>query len=185
MAERSASPRRITDTEAWCAPCGQMHPRSAFGLRSTATGGLNYACRAVVAARNAANHQRHRDRNIQRHRDLRAARMAGPDRLNWALKKLVSEAARRAKAKGIEFSLTVEALGRPPTHCPVFGTELVYQARGGRLDNSASLDRIDTRHGYTPGNVWLISWRANQLKNEASLTELQQLVRALEKKLAP
>ena len=41
-----------------------------------------------------------------------------------------------------------------------------------RLENSASLDRIDNVKGYIPGNVQVISWRANRVKSDATLDEL-------------
>jgi len=46
---------------------------------------------------------------------------------------------------------------------------------------SKGLDRIDSTKGYIKGNVWVISNRANTLKNDASLQELKTLVENLEK----
>ncbi|HWH73392.1 MAG TPA: hypothetical protein VNV16_03915, partial [Methylibium sp.] len=43
---------------------------------------------------------------------------------------------------------------------------------------------IDSRRGYTTDNVWVICWRANQIKNDATLDELKRLVAALEQKAA-
>lgn len=62
--------------------------------------------------------------------------------------------------------------------------KLVYQASGGRLPASASLDRLDSSRGYTPDNVWVISWRANQIKSNATLSELRTLCDALDRRLA-
>ena len=45
---------------------------------------------------------------------------------------------------------------------------------------SASLDRIEPARGYTPDNVWVISWRANHIKADASLGELEILVEGLQ-----
>ena len=79
---------------------------------------------------------------------------------------------------GLEYNLTVEDLGELPTHCPVLGLELVYPGAGqGRLPESASLDRLDSSKGYVKGNVAIISWRANRLKSDATLAELQAIVR--------
>jgi hypothetical protein len=49
-------------------------------------------------------------------------------------------------------------------------------------DNLPTLDRVDPVCGYVPGNVWVISWRANRLKQDASLDELRMLARALEER---
>jgi len=37
--------------------------------------------------------------------------------------------------------------------------------------------------GYVKGNVWVISHRANRIKNDATLLELEKLVTALKKRL--
>jgi hypothetical protein len=49
------------------------------------------------------------------------------------------------------------------------------------LDNSYSLDRIDSNKGYVKGNVWVISRRANVIKNNATLEELELLTNNLKK----
>lgn len=176
-------PRPATATELWCGACKAMHPRSEFGKSKHEATGFANACRTAVSIRNRLSHARNHERNNARHIDLRASRKAGPDAVTWALKHLLADAQGRAAARGLEFSLSLDALPRP-SRCPIFGVELVYQANGRRQDNSASLDRIDSVRGYTPDNVWLISWRANQIKNDATLDELRRLVAALEARAA-
>uniref|UniRef100_A0AB74UMJ1 Uncharacterized protein n=1 Tax=Caulobacter phage BL57 TaxID=3348355 RepID=A0AB74UMJ1_9VIRU len=43
-------------------------------------------------------------------------------------------------------------------------------------DHSPSLDRIDNALGYVPGNVVVVSWKANRLKNSGSLQDLKALL---------
>jgi len=94
---------------------------------------------------------------------------------------LLKNARDRARIHGVEFSLTAKDVELVPTHCPVLGLELVYPGHGkGRAPQSASLDRLDNTKGYVPGNVAIISWRANKLKGDATLAELQAIVRFLE-----
>lgn len=85
-----------------------------------------------------------------------------------------------AKERGIEFSLTLQDLLPLPTHCPVLGYELVYLVsrddQGHVLPHSASLDRIDSTKGYIPGNVQIISWRANRIKADATVEELKSVL---------
>lgn len=56
------------------------------------------------------------------------------------------------------------------THCPIFGIELNYFAET-RQENSPSFDRIDPNKGYVPGNVQIVSWRANRIKNDGTSKE--------------
>jgi len=66
-----------------------------------------------------------------------------------------------------------------PSHCPVLGIPLDCAAEP-LSDHLPSLDRIDNTKGYVKGNVWVISWRANRIKGDATHGELRALVEALD-----
>ena len=87
--------------------------------------------------------------------------------------------AKRAKHKGVAVNLTVTdvlALWPCDEKCPVFGTPFNYNAPHGKRRNAApSLDRLNPLGGYTLNNVRVISWRANRIKNDATLPELERL----------
>jgi hypothetical protein len=59
--------------------------------------------------------------------------------------------------------------------CPILGIKLEWGEVGG-LNSSPSLDRKDPTLGYTKGNVAFISQRANRLKQDASLAELERII---------
>lgn len=61
-----------------------------------------------------------------------------------------------------------------PSHCPILGIELDYFAEG-RQENSPSFDQIDAGKGYVKGNVHIISWRANRIKNDGTSKEHRQI----------
>lgn len=65
------------------------------------------------------------------------------------------------------------------THCPLLGIELSYDKYTNNIapDNYASLDKIDPNKGYVVGNVQIVSFRANTLKNSATLDELKLIVK--------
>lgn len=87
--------------------------------------------------------------------------------------KMFRRAKMRAKETGKEFSITKGDI-YIPTHCPILGMELKECAgTSGGAKNSPSLDRIDSFKGYVPGNVWVISRLANQMKANATKEELQ------------
>lgn len=77
---------------------------------------------------------------------------------------LLNRAKRRAGRKGIPFGIT-EADVVIPNLCPVFGVPL---AGAGEGKWAPSLDRVDSSEGYVPGNVAVISYLANTLKNSGT-----------------
>lgn len=89
-------------------------------------------------------------------------------------------AKKRAKRDGTHFDIKAEHI-IIPDRCPLLGIPL-QQAGGFREAGSPSLDRIRPELGYVPGNVWVISYRANQIKNDATLAELRAIVAGLEAK---
>lgn len=89
------------------------------------------------------------------------------------MKRWLSQAKARAKRNGLEFNLTLDDLIVPEL-CPVFGIPLIFSDRV--TDNTPTIDRVDSSRGYTQDNIQIISSRANRLKNNATLTELTQLV---------
>ena len=80
----------------------------------------------------------------------------------------------RSKRAGIEFSICVDDIV-VPDRCPIPGIPLVV-ATGHAKDGSPSIDRIDPAKGYVPGNVAIISHKANTIKSNASLADLQAVV---------
>jgi len=54
--------------------------------------------------------------------------------------------------------------------CPILGIPIDWESEI-RNDNSPSFDRIDNSKGYVPGNVEIISWRANRIKNDGTEEE--------------
>lgn len=78
----------------------------------------------------------------------------------------------RAKRDGIRHTLILSDIF-VPSHCPVLGLRLQPSTTGRAAPNSPSLDRINSRKGYVPGNVVVVSWRANELKKNATLVEMR------------
>lgn len=79
----------------------------------------------------------------------------------------------RAKRDGIRHTLKLSDIV-VPTHCPVLGIRLRV-SQGRASPSSPSLDRIDPRRGYTPGNVVVVSWRANEIKKDSLPDELDRV----------
>lgn len=87
--------------------------------------------------------------------------------------KIWSRCKSRANQKGLDFNIDIEDIIIPDV-CPIFKT--AFQ-KSGRY--TASLDRIDPTKGYIKGNIRVISNRANVLKSNATLWEMEQILKDL------
>lgn len=85
-------------------------------------------------------------------------------------KALFSAAKKRANLSGIEFNIELDDI-TIPEYCPILNLKLEVGA-GKIHDASPSLDRIDSRIGYTKQNIQVISNLANRMKNSASFEQL-------------
>lgn len=85
-------------------------------------------------------------------------------------------AANKCRDQGIPFNITADDLMPAPLKCPVFGFKLNWYKDGrGGADDSPSIDRLIPEEGYVPGNVKLISLKANRIKNDSDLSELRMV----------
>lgn len=90
----------------------------------------------------------------------------------------------RALKSGIPFTITFEEI-KQPEYCPILGIKLNYGYCGanGQMDPAkATLDKVVPELGYVPGNVFVISWRANSLKSNATLQELDKIRKYIKEK---
>ena len=87
--------------------------------------------------------------------------------------------ARRCQDEGIKFGFAsvndcaFHLKSIAPLHCPVFGFELRSGA-GAFAPDAPSADRKDPSKGYVPGNIQIISMKANVMKANATAEELHQ-----------
>jgi hypothetical protein len=81
----------------------------------------------------------------------------------------------RARARGLPHDLETAISCTLPDLCPILGIALEYgrKSKAGPAPSSPSLDRIRPERGYVPGNVRVISHRANQIRSNATAEELR------------
>lgn len=85
---------------------------------------------------------------------------------------MLSNARTRARVSGVPFDIRAGDIVIP-SHCPILGIALVRRlGRKGGADSSPSLDRIIPEDGYVPGNIVVVSSRANRIKSNATPEEL-------------
>lgn len=152
------------------------------GYRKGAHGLLEHWVSAESFARRKAHSQTHdKKRRAQMQADPEkraknnadmAAYMRESRRLRPKVHMLV-RARSRAKAKGVPFDISVDDI-TIPKRCPVLNLPLRV-SDGYADDHSPELDRIVPSRGYVRGNVIVVSRRANRIKNDATVKELQQV----------
>lgn len=121
--------------------------------------------------RKASERRRARDARISAGKNLHI-----PENHRTVANHMVSSARRNVKKTGHEHSIVAEDLIPLPTHCPIFGIKLTYGGTGYPVASSASIDRVDNSKGYIPGNVQVISNRANSLKRDATISDVENLL---------
>lgn len=103
------------------------------------------------------------------------------NRMHDTVSYLYSEAKSRAKRNNMKFSISKSDI-IIPKKCPVLGIPIKRNSgKNGPWDYSPTIDRMDNKKGYTKDNICVISWKANKLKNNASLKEMEAVVKYMRK----
>lgn len=84
-----------------------------------------------------------------------------PSRTIWI------EAKNRARSAGLPFNIDPEDC-EIPEYCPVLGIKISEKGKGTNNESTPTLDKIYPNKGYVKGNVKVISWKANRIKNNCS-----------------
>jgi hypothetical protein len=87
---------------------------------------------------------------------------------------MLTNAKARAMKNNLEFSITKKDIIFTDL-CPVFDIKLDYNLKK-ISDNSPTIDRIDSKKGYMPDNIKIISWKANRVKSNASIEEIEAIL---------
>lgn len=86
------------------------------------------------------------------------------------------------KRKGLPYDLDPEYLESIWTGiCPIFNVPISKNVKGRGSVNSAHLDRLVPEKGYVKGNVTWICGRANRIKYDATIEELKQIIKWMER----
>lgn len=137
-------------TEKVCSQCRRLLSLGKFPPDNRSKDGKQSACRDCVNQWMKEHYRRHPAEYM-----LRRARA-------------------RATQKGFDFNLHLEDITPLPLHCPVLGIELRV-ATHSQDPHAYSLDRIDNARGYVRGNVVVMSYLANRLKNDGTSEQHQKI----------
>lgn len=125
--------------------------------------------REKVRASARAYQQRHRDKLLPVMREYSRERYAADRRLA-----LFEGAKRRARLEGLPFTITIDDIVIPET-CPVLSIPIIL-GQPANDPHLPSLDKFDPALGYTPDNITVMSLRANSIKKNATVEEVQALL---------
>jgi hypothetical protein len=164
-----------------CSKCKQLLDLSLFSIDKYQKSGYRTACKKC----SALEFKRYKSENPESY----VRRLVNTKQKRFELKETnpikvwahtnYHNAKSRAKKLGLEFDLSKKWLEEnAPTHCPLLGIELTYNAIKSEF-NCASIDKVNSSKGYTRDNCKIISFKANRIKSDASIKELEILVRNL------
>jgi hypothetical protein len=94
---------------------------------------------------------------------------------------LLNAAKKRAKDHNLAYNLNLNDIVLPDK-CPILGIELQFNT-GKAKDNSYSIDRIDNNKGYIKGNIQIISFKANTIKNNANFKEIELIYKYMKQRI--
>ena len=177
-----------------CNTCKIEKSLEFFSKKTSSKDGLNHRCKACdkvkVSQWRAENPEKAKAGTIRwnttNHAHVRARQKAYYNKnaqqimdqmkdflVNNPEKGLLKMAKSRAKLANLPFSITEKDI-QIPEFCPILGVRLEFGTMSER-DSSPSLDRFLPEKGYVPGNVVVISYRANRIKNDGTSNELRKL----------
>ena len=141
----------LVNVEKKCSDCKTKQSRIQFNKDRTTRDGLSYHCK---------NCSKNRYKNNK---------ISSPKTL------MLAAAKQRAKRDKVICNITENDI-LIPERCPILNIPLKINIKKWEND-SPSLDRIIPKLGYTKDNIKVISWRANALKRDASIEELESIVK--------
>ena len=138
-----------------CSSCGKLKDESEFYHYKSSKDGLTHQCKQCMSEYRASKREHYKEYMAYR---------------NHPESRMLMAAKQRAKNQGLEFNLTIDDIVIPDK-CPLLEVPFVAGEKG-NYEYTPSLDRIDPTKGYIKGNVWVITKRANTMKNNATREEL-------------
>jgi hypothetical protein len=97
--------------------------------------------------------------------------LSTPEFNMWYKTKLNAHKNKNKKQGESFFNISVEDI-IIPKYCPYLGVELITDKDKCNHPNYYTIDRIDSSKGYVKGNIQIISFLSNIMKNNATIDEL-------------
>lgn len=199
MASRKYERFRLIEKK--CAKCGLIKPAEGYypNRKKNALRSRCKVCCAEDRRAAASSHKEymhkyykiHKDEYVEYHKEYH---QENKEKINSYVRayhrnrkivnteqEIFSRTKSRAKKYNLPFDMTVEDIVIPEK-CPVLGIDIIRGPNDGKKGprpNSPSIDRIIPEKGYMRDNIRIISNRANTLKSNASITEINLVLEDL------
>jgi hypothetical protein len=145
-----------------CGSCGTLLVANREYFYQRKDGYLSSECRTCFRQRSSRNQK--------------ARYYAGG--VDYHLAYITRNTRQRAKKGGIEYDIDAEfirtLLEAQEGCCAISRVQLTFAKGEGHIPTNASIDRIDSRKGYTKGNVQLVTCQVNTMKSNLSTTQLAE-----------
>lgn len=167
-----------------CTKCNRELPLESFNRGNSLYGRRSFCreCEKViqntperVARRRELELLRRQNPDYVKHRNKKDRERVHSNELSYK-KEMLRSARQRATKKNLEFNIDISDINFPDK-CPLLNISMSINSKN--KDFSYSLDRVDSSKGYIKGNVWVISHKANRIKSDATVEELEMLVKNL------
>lgn len=165
-----------------CLKCGEIKLYEEFRYRAGKKKGNRYFshhCKKCEALYTSQWRELNPEKAKEYHTEYIGSGRAREAHVKFAINNLqrflFNRAKHNAKNKNVPFDLSIEDIEIPEV-CPYLGVPFVLgiEKSHSRTENGStySIDRIIPEKGYVKGNIRIISWKANTMKNSASIEEL-------------
>ena len=158
-----------------CSFCKEEKSVFDFSKNKASSDGLQYKCRSCDIEYQKNRRIQNKDHVLDYSRNYQKNKRKN---FEFRLQMLLNASKQRSKKKSRENTLTlddIKSIYPENGLCPIFGTKLVFGDAGFR-ETSPSIDRIDSTKGYTKDNIQIISWKANRIKTNSSIEELELIL---------
>lgn len=155
-----------------CSKCGKLKDESEFYHHKSSKDSLTHQCKQCMSEYRASKRE-HYKRYMAYRREVDNEVIKANRRRhyrNHPESRMLMAAKQRAKKLGLDFNLTINDI-IIPDKCPLLEVPFVAGEKG-NYEYTFSLDRIDPSKGYVKGNIWVITKKANTMKNNATKEEL-------------
>jgi hypothetical protein len=153
-----------------CTKCGENKSLDEFYTNKTNPDGRRSKCKQCHNKERSIHRRSKKEREKKRSEKLKAKRQWRKDNLDW---ELWYKAKQRSEKNNLPFDIERSDI-QIPDKCPVLGIDLFITPQHVG-DHSPTVDRIVPSKGYIKGNIAIMSAKANRIKSDGTIEDIEKL----------